>query len=123
MTVGGIHGTNQPLPCCNPDRPTLQDTGVFPRALLKFSRESKLSWLVAEVATTSTSLIIGTGLKKWRPPKRSSLEVELAMSVMGREEVLLAKMVCLVQGRRCTALGCVFFNFFYFFKLYWTDFT
>lgn len=44
---------------------------------------------------TSTSFIIGTGLKKWRPPNRSSLVVELAISVMGRDDVLLAKIVCL----------------------------
>lgn len=31
---------------------TLQDTGVFPSSLLKFSRESKVSWLVDDVATT-----------------------------------------------------------------------
>lgn len=44
---------------------------------------------------TSTSFIMGTGLKKCSPPNLSSLLVELAMSVMGREDVLLAKMVCL----------------------------
>lgn len=32
-------------------------------------------------------------MKKWRPPKRSSLLVADAMSPMGREEVLEAKMV------------------------------
>lgn len=31
---------------------TLQDTGVFPSTLLKFRRESNVSLLVAEVATT-----------------------------------------------------------------------
>lgn len=31
---------------------TLQDTGVFPSFLLKFSRESKVSWLVDDVAMT-----------------------------------------------------------------------
>lgn len=48
---------------------------------------------------TSTSFIIGTGLKKCRPPKRSNLAVELAMSAIGREDVLLAKIVCLKRER------------------------
>lgn len=43
---------------------------------------------------TSTSFIIGTGLKKCKPPKRSCLVVQLAMSVIGKDEVLLANMVC-----------------------------
>lgn len=44
---------------------------------------------------TSTSFMTATGLKKCRPPKRSSRPVAAAMSLMGSEEVLLAKMVCL----------------------------
>lgn len=54
----------------------------------------------ADLSCTSTSFIIGTGLKKCRPPNRSSLLVELAMSVTGSEDVLLAKMVCLTVDRR-----------------------
>lgn len=44
---------------------------------------------------TSTSFIMGTGLKKWRPANRSCLVVALAMLVICRDEVLLAKIVCL----------------------------
>lgn len=44
---------------------------------------------------TSTSFIIGTGLKKWRPPNRSCLVVELANCVICKDEVLLANIVCL----------------------------
>lgn len=44
---------------------------------------------------TSTSFIMGTGLKKWRPANRSCLVVALAMFVICKEDVLLAKMVCL----------------------------
>lgn len=51
--------------------------------------------IMAVLWFTSTSFITGTGLKKWIPPNLSSLLVELAISVMGREDVLLAKMVCL----------------------------
>lgn len=46
---------------------------------------------------------MGTGLKKCRPAKRSCLVVALAMLVICKEEVLLAKMVCLrteEQGRQ-----------------------
>lgn len=58
---------------------------------------NKQHFVIYEVACcgTSTSFIMGTGLKKCRPPKRSSLEVALAMSPMGSDEVLLANMVCL----------------------------
>lgn len=65
------------------------------------SRLSKLIYLFTSSVVrfiqnlTSTSFIIGTGLKKWRPPNLSTLFVALAMSEMGKEDVLLAKMVCL----------------------------
>ena len=48
---------------------------------------------------TSTSFITGTGLKKWSPPNLSFLPVMLAISVMGREDVLLANRVALSDGR------------------------
>ncbi len=35
----------------------------------------------------------GTGLKKWSPPNLSLRWVELAISVMERDDVLLVKMV------------------------------
>ena len=35
----------------------------------------------------------GTGLKKWSPPNLSFLSVFFAMSVIGKEDVLLAKIV------------------------------
>ncbi len=44
----------------------------------------------------------GTGLKKWSPPNLSLRSVELAISVMEREDVLLVKMVELHE--RCE--GC-----------------
>ena len=42
----------------------------------------------------------GTGLKKWRPPNRSFLSVTLAISVMGRDDVLLANSVVLREEGR-----------------------
>lgn len=48
---------------------------------------------------TSTSFIMGTGLKKWSPANRSCLVVALAMLVICNEEVLLAKIVCLWRER------------------------
>lgn len=48
---------------------------------------------------TSTSFIMGTGLKKWSPANRSCLVVALAMLVICKEEVLLAKIVCLWRER------------------------
>lgn len=44
---------------------------------------------------TSTSFIIGTGLKKWRPPNRSCRVVAFAICVICKDEVLLANIVCL----------------------------
>lgn len=58
-------------------------------------RERCPKMYTALLILTSTSFIMGTGLKKCSPPNLSNLLVELAMSVMGREDVLLAKMVCL----------------------------
>ena len=45
------------------------------------------------VLFTSTSFMTGTGLKKWSPPNLSFLSVFFAMSVIGKEDVLLAKIV------------------------------
>lgn len=42
---------------------------------------------------------MGTGLKKWSPANRSCLVVALAMLVICKEEVLLAKIVCLWRER------------------------
>lgn len=63
-------------------------------------REAGLSWQSRQTRTgrnplTSTSFIKGTGLKKWSPANRSCLVVALAMLVICKEEVLLAKIVCL----------------------------
>lgn len=44
---------------------------------------------------TSNSFIMGTGLKKCNPPNLSLRFAATAISVMGMEEVLLVKMVCL----------------------------
>ena len=48
---------------------------------------------------TSRSFIMGTGLKKWSPANRSRRDVVDAISPIGREEVLDAKMVC--SGATC----------------------
>ena len=43
------------------------------------------------VLTTSTSFMIGTGLKKCKPTNRSVREVAMAISVIVNDDVLLAK--------------------------------
>ena len=48
---------------------------------------------VATLRTTSTSGIIGTGLKKWSPRNRSGRPVTVAIAMIERLEVLEAKMV------------------------------
>uniref|UniRef100_A0A6B0V3E8 Uncharacterized protein n=1 Tax=Ixodes ricinus TaxID=34613 RepID=A0A6B0V3E8_IXORI len=70
-----------------------QETVVFPRAAPHSCILAMVSSLVSGVLTTSKSFITGTGLKKCSPPKRSFLEVLLAISDIGNEEVLLANMV------------------------------
>ena len=64
-----------------------------PTALPNAHRELCVRSLVRSVRTTSTSFIIGTGLKKWRPPNLSLRLVASAISAIGREEVLLANIV------------------------------
>lgn len=49
----------------------------------------------SEIWLTSNSFIMGTGLKKCNPPNLSFRLAATAISVMGMEEVLLVKMVCL----------------------------
>jgi hypothetical protein len=58
-------------------------------------REERLwvSSLVVSARIASTSFINGTGLKKWRPPKRSGRVVVAASSVMHSEDVLDTMMV------------------------------
>ena len=69
-------------------------TGSLPSDLAKAKAVSKVSWEVAIVRTTSTSFMTGTGLKKWRPAKRSARLVAAAISVIVSEEVLEQKMAC-----------------------------
>lgn len=68
-------------------------------------REARLSGQSEQTHTsryplTSTSFIKGTGLKKWSPANRSCLVVAFAMLVICKEEVLLAKTVCLWRERQ-----------------------
>jgi hypothetical protein len=49
------------------------------------------------VRTTSTSFITGTGLKKWRPTKRSGRPVAMASWVMVSDEVFEAKIALLLD--------------------------
>ena len=49
--------------------------------------------------TTSTSFMIGTGLKKWRPTKFCGRFVAAAMSPIESDEVLLEKTACGAQRR------------------------
>ena len=46
---------------------------------------------------TSTSFMIGTGLKKCRPPKRSGRFVAAASSVMQSDEVFDRRIVCVLH--------------------------
>ena len=55
---------------------------------------ASVSSLVAMLRTSSRSFITGGGLKKWVPITRSARRVARAISMIGREEVLLARMVC-----------------------------
>src|SRR5207248_9186063 len=64
---------------------------------------------VVIVPTTSTSFISGTGLKKCKPMNRSTRFVAVIISVMIREDVLLAKMASdftiLSRDRKSTRLN------------------
>ena len=68
-------------------------TGSLPTLRPNANTRSYVSSLVARPLMTSTSFMIGTGLKKWRPMKRSGLRVAAASSVMQSDDVLLAKSV------------------------------
>ena len=70
---------------------SLARTGVLPRFLPNSTAVSYTSGAVAMVFTTSTSFIIGTGLKKCRPTKRSGRLVAVIISVIEIDDVLLAK--------------------------------
>ena len=72
---------------------SLQDTVTFPIAFPHASIASNVASEVSGMRITSNSLINGTGLKKWSPPKRSFLFVFSAISLIGIEDVLLANKV------------------------------
>ena len=72
---------------------SLHDTVTFPIALPHAFIASKVASEVSGMRITSRSFIKGTGLKKWSPPKRSFLFVFWAISLIGIEDVLLAKRV------------------------------
>lgn len=61
---------------------------------------------------TSTSFMTATGLKKCRPPNLSPLFVTLAISVMERDEVLLANIVELQREREIKGGGRIFEQIF-----------
>ena len=72
---------------------SLHSTVAFFMALPHSTMAENVSSEVSGIRTTSSSFITGTGLKKCSPPNRSGrLEVE-AISEMGSEEVLEAKIV------------------------------
>ena len=68
---------------------------AFPNLKIKQER-------VCSHVRTSTNFIIGTGLKKWSPPNLSFLFVTLAISLIGKEEVLDAKIVWLQKTNKQT---------------------
>src|SRR5437016_85229 len=68
-------------------------TGVLPSFVPNATTSSYTISSVAIVRTTSTSFITGTGLKKCKPTNRCGRLVAVAISVMVREDVLLAKIV------------------------------
>ena len=63
-----------------------KNTGTISNVCHAIFSKSLILFLV-----TSTNFIKGTGLKKWSPPNRSFLFVTLAISPIGNEEVLDAK--------------------------------
>ena len=73
---------------------SLQVTVFLPTALPQLTTWLYVSSEVSGILIISNNFITGTGLKKWRPTKRSFLEVGAAISPMGSEEVLEAKIVC-----------------------------
>ncbi len=83
-----------------PDR-SRATIGSLPSRRANVITRSKLSREAVTGRTTSTSGMSGTGLKKWRPTKRSGRLVAEAMAPMGRLEVFDAKIVA--GGRSCRA--------------------
>ena len=65
-----------------------------------FENMNKTDW--SNQSLTSTSFIIGTGLKKCRPPNLSCLFVASAMAFIDRDDVLLANIVCLQKKHKFT---------------------
>jgi len=84
--TGSIYGINVP-------GVSLQLTVTFPIDLPHSASVLKVSSEVSLILITSSSFIIGTGLKKCRPPKRSFLVELTAISVIGIELVLDVKIV------------------------------
>ena len=62
-----------------------------------------VSSLVVIARTTSTSAIIGAGLKKWTPHTWSGRPVSIAISTTGSVDVLVARIVCV--GADAVELG------------------
>src|SRR5438093_40049 len=70
---------------------SLTSTGSLPSFTERAFAKAVVASFVSEPRITSTSFITGAGLKKCMPMTRSGRFVALAISVMLREEVLLAK--------------------------------
>ena len=73
-----------------PDRSVVR-IGTLPRLVANFIASSRTGRRVVIVPTTSTSFISGTGLKKCIPMNRSTRFVAVIISVITKDDVLLAK--------------------------------
>ena len=73
----------------------------------RFGERSRRIGIVASdvviARTTSTSCIIGAGLKKWIPHTRSGRPVSIAISTTGSVDVLVARIATSLQMRSSSA--------------------
>ncbi len=72
---------------------SLTSTGSLPQAEAKALTASMVSSDAVRGRTISTRLMAGAGLKKWTPQTLSTRSVTMAISITGRVEVLVARMV------------------------------
>ena len=66
-------------------------TGFLPQVSAKARAAATVSSLVVIARTTSTSGIIGAGLKKWMPQTSSGRPVSIAISTTGSVDVFVAR--------------------------------
>ncbi len=71
--------------------------GSLPSDFAKAKTASAVASEVEMVRTTSTSFMTGTGLKKWRPAKRSARWVAADISVIVSDEVFEQKIAAGLQ--------------------------